>query len=129
VLPEGPETALTVAGFGGEELELAVGVEGLPLAFLELRLVVPGVYVAQAAGAKNLDDRPRLWGLVRELWCEGVAGGSPAFGGEQGVQGHAAETAPALLEKVPARERYLGEGAWGKRVHALVQVNKLVGVE
>jgi hypothetical protein len=62
VLAKPPVARLAVAGFRGEELDLSAGVERLSGPALQLRLVVVGVDVADAAGAEDLDDalRPRL---------------------------------------------------------------------
>ena len=64
VLAERPPAPLAIAGLGREELQLAVGVEGLAVAARELRLVVPRIDVTQPAGAKNLDDSAGLGGMV-----------------------------------------------------------------
>jgi hypothetical protein len=64
VLSERPVAALAVAGLGGEELLLAVRVEGFALTFRQLGLVVLGIDVAQAARAEDLDDRLGLRRMV-----------------------------------------------------------------
>ncbi len=62
---EGPLAGVAVAGFGGEELQFPIGVEGLSGAFLELGFVIEGVDVAPPARAENLDDALRPRGEMR----------------------------------------------------------------
>ena len=64
VLAERPPATLAIAGLRGEELELAIRIEGLAVALGELRLVVPRIDMTQPAGAKNLDDSAGLGGMV-----------------------------------------------------------------
>jgi hypothetical protein len=74
MLAEFPIASLAVAGFRREELQLARGVEGLPVAPLQLGLVVPGVHLAQAAGTEDLDDGFRFRGIVGRARSEGIGG-------------------------------------------------------
>ena len=65
MLAERPVASLAVARLRREELQLAIGIERLALALRQFGLVVPGIHVAEAAGAEDLDDGPGLGGMMR----------------------------------------------------------------
>ena len=77
-MAERPVAALAVAGLRREELHRARGVERLAGALCQLRLPIPRVHMAEAAGAEDLDDGAGLSasGLVEGLKRRGRRRGS-----------------------------------------------------
>ncbi len=97
VLSEGPIAALAIAGLRSEEGEFAISIEGLALALREFRLVVEGVQMTHATGAKDLDNSLRRGGVMAKLRCQRV-GRSLGIAIQQRGQCGSAEA----LEEVPA---------------------------
>ena len=56
MLPKRPVATLTVAGFGGKELQLAAGIERRTVAPGQLGLVIPRIHLAHSTRAENLND-------------------------------------------------------------------------
>ena len=94
VLFERPMTALAVAGFGGEKLQLAAGIKRFAIAPGQFGLVIPRIHLAHSARAKNLNDRLGF-GRVMPGWLR--------FARQQVTQRHQAEACAGGFQKLSAR--------------------------
>ena len=119
VLPEWPVATLAVAGLGGEELHLAVGIERLALTLRQLGLMVPRIHVAQAARAEDLDDRLGLGRMVQS--AASGRGGRGLRLIEHRRKGDAPETAAEFPEEIATADHALATIAEVGRVHGVIQ--------
>ena len=101
MLTKRPVAALAVAGLGGEELHLAIGIERSAAAFGQLRLVVPRIHMAKATGAENLNDRTCLGRQRRTLGRERIRRAQGVMF-QHGGESDAAETTADFFEEVAA---------------------------
>ena len=129
VLAKGPVTSLTVAGLRCDELNFAIGIERLARALRQLRFVIPRIDVAETTGAKDLDHSLRLYGMMRGLRSEWICRGLRVI--HHGRECDTAKTAAELLQEIAAGDKALLLMArkGGIRIHELVEVNKLVGID
>ena len=65
VLPPAPGALHDMAGIGLKQLDAAAGIERLPVAANQLRLVVECIALARGTGHEELDDTLRLGAMVQ----------------------------------------------------------------
>ncbi len=104
VLTKGPVALLTRAGFRREELQFAIGVEGLALALGEFWFVVPSIDMRETARAEDLNHGLGFRRMMPHLGSEGIGRGMCLV--QHRREGDTTKTSAEFPEKITA-----GDGA------------------